>query len=158
MSRQVLPDRDLARLLDEQIEAMQSVLVALETERSALGARDGDALLQAVNAKASAVADAGSLEQRRRTLLERLGIAERAARGARDFAADAGIASRWRQVVALTERCRSLNDANGQMIRGQRRRVDGALRLLRGDATVAAEYGPGGEHRSRGSSRVLGSY
>lgn len=137
---------------------MQSVLVALETERSALGTRDGDALLQAVSMKASAVASASSLEQHRRTCLERLGIPERAARGGREFNADAGIASRWRQVVALTERCRSLNEANGQMIRGQRRRIDGALRLLRGESTVAAEYGPGGEQRSRGSSRLLGSY
>ena len=35
MTRDTLPDRDLARLLDEQIDAMQSVLTSLEAERQA---------------------------------------------------------------------------------------------------------------------------
>ena len=36
MPRDTLPDRELAQLLDEQIDAMQSVLLALESERDAL--------------------------------------------------------------------------------------------------------------------------
>lgn len=158
MARAALPDRDLARLLDEQIDAMQSVLAALESERAALARRDGDALLQAVSGKAERIANADAIEGRRRAMLDRLGIAGHPGPGrSRDFSADSGIASRWQQIVTLTERCRALNEANGQFIRGQRRRVDGALRILRGQPAAAYEYGPAGEQRARNAGRLLGS-
>ena len=48
MTRDTLPDRELAQLLDAQIEAMTSMLAALEAERAALSARDSEALLDAV--------------------------------------------------------------------------------------------------------------
>ncbi len=158
MARDTIPDRDLARLLDEQIDAMQAVLAALDAERRALSSRDADALLQAVGDKAASVASAGTIEERRREMMERLGLADSPGRGRRDFSADAGIAHRWQQVVVLTQRCRAMNDANGQLIRGQRRRVDGTLRLLRGEPVGAVEYGPAGEHRARSVTRSLGSY
>lgn len=158
MPRDTLPDRDLARLLDEQIEAMQAVRDSLEAERQALAARDGEALLKAVSGKAASLASADTIEGRRQALLDRLGIADRPGRGSRGFSADAGIGQRWQQVLALTQQCRALNDANGQMIRGQRRRVDGTLRILRGEPAAAAEYGPSGESRGRGAQRLLGSY
>jgi len=154
MPREPISDRDLARLLDEQITAMQDVLTALEAERHALADRDGEALLDAVNRKASSIAAADTVEARRQSLLDQLGLAPRPGRS---FSADAGISQRWQQVVALTRQCRALNDANGQMIRGQRRRVDGALRVLRGES-APAEYGPAGERRARGPQRTLGTY
>lgn len=153
MPRDTLPDRELAQLLDEQIDAMQSVLLALESERNALAARDGEALLQAVGAKADALAGADQAEQRRQGLLDRLGLPDRPGRPARSFSADGGIGQRWQQVLALTQQCRALNDANGQMIRGQRRRVEGTLRCLRGGPAAAAEYGPTGERRATGLQR-----
>lgn len=155
MPRETLSDRDLARLLDEQIAAMQDVLAALEAERGALAGRDGQALLDAVNRKAAAIAGADTVEGRRQAMLDQLGVAPRPGRS---FSADAGISQRWQQVVALTEQCRALNDANGRMIRGQRRRVDGALRILRGETAAPAEYGPAGERRARGPQRTLGTY
>lgn len=155
MPREPVSDRDLARLLDEQIAAMQEVLTSLEAERSALAGRDGEALLDAVNRKASSIASADTLEDRRQAMLDQLGIASRPGRS---FSADAGIAQRWQQVLALTAQCRALNDANGQLIRGQRRRVDGALRILRGEPAAPAEYGPAGERRARGPQRTLGTY
>ncbi len=157
MSRETVPDRELARLLDEQIGAMQAVLAALETERHALANRNGDALLEAVTGKAQRIAAADAIEQRRQALLDRLGIPAQPGRARRDFSADAGISSRWQQVVTLTERCRALNEANGQFIRGQRRQVSGALRVLRGESAAAVEYGPAGEQRARAGARVLGS-
>jgi flagellar biosynthesis protein FlgN len=155
MPRDSLPDRDLARLLDEQIDAMQAVLTALDAERLALAQRDADALLKAVSDKTSTLSNADGVEARRQQLLERMGLADRG-RHARSFAADAGVSQRWQQVLALTEQCRALNDANGQFIRGRQRRVDGALRLLRGES-APVEYGPGGERRAHRPSRSLGS-
>jgi flagella synthesis protein FlgN len=155
MPRETLSDRDLARVLDEQITAMQDVLAALESERAALAGRDGQALLEAVNRKAAALAGADTVEGRRQAMLEQLGVAPRPGRS---FSADAGISQRWQQVLALTQQCRALNDANGQMIRGQRRRVDGALRILRGETAAPAEYGPAGERRANGPRRTLGTY
>jgi flagellar biosynthesis protein FlgN len=143
-------DRELAGVLDRQIDAMQAVLAALEAERAALGARDSEALLQAVNCKASRVSEAGALEAQRRALY--------AAPLRPQFSADAGVTHRWQQLIALTERCRSLNESNGQLIRGQRRRVDHTLCILRGEsAAVPAEYGPKGDTRSRHAARSLGS-
>ena len=157
MPRETLSDRELAQLLDEQIAGMQTVLSSLEAERSALAARDGDALLQAVNDKANSLAGADALEQRRQRYLEQMGLSARG--GSRQFSADAGVSQRWQQVLALTQQCRALNDSNGQLIRGQKRRTEGALRILRGDtAPEAAEYGPGGVERSRRQHRSLASY
>lgn len=152
-----LSDRDLARLLDEQIDAMQAVLVSLEVEREALSARDPDRLLEAVSHKAASVAAADEADRRRRALLERLGISERPAGGGRGPGADGGIGQRWQQVLALTRQCRALNDANGQLIRGQQRRIDGTLRILRGGLSTATEYDPRGSERASGSPRLLSS-
>lgn len=156
MTRATLADRELAQLLDEQISAMQSVLLSLEAERSALSARDAEALLEAVNGKARHVAQASELESRRRAILKRLGIPAQGRH--RAFSADSAIARRWEQVVALTERCRALNESNGQHIRAQHRHVDGALRILHGQLAAPSEYGPAGEHRARGTGRLLGSF
>ena len=100
MSRETPSDRDLARLLDEQIEAMQAVLTSLEAERQALLARDGEALLKAVNGKAASLASADSIEGRRQAMLDRLGISDRPGRAAATSApmpASANAGSRcWR--------------------------------------------------------------
>ncbi len=159
-----LPDRDLARLLDEQIDAMQAVLSSLEAERQALSARDAEALLKAVSSKADSLTAADAVDQRRQALLERFGMSDRAGRTgrlghpSRSFSKDGGIAQRWRQVLALTQQCRALNDTNGHLIRGQRRHVDGALRLLRGEPVASTEYGPGGITRQRSGQRSLATF
>ncbi len=156
MPRETLSDRELAQLLDQQIAGMQAVLSSLDAERAALSTRDGDALLRAVSDKASTLAGADALEQRRQQYLEQMGLGGR--HGGQQFSADAGVSQRWQQVLALTRQCRALNDANGQLIRGQKRRTEGALRILHGDSTAPAEYGPGGVERPRSQHRPLASY
>lgn len=159
MTRDTVPDRDLGRILDEQIDAMQAVLGSLQAERSALAARDGEALLKAVDGKASCVAGAHAAESRRRATFERLGLSERTGRAAlRGFSDDAGISHRWQQVLMLTEQCRALNESNGHLIRGQRRRIDGTLGLLRGQPATTVEYDRGGERLARSAQRSLASY
>jgi flagellar biosynthesis/type III secretory pathway chaperone len=157
MAESFVTDRDLARHLDEQIDAMQSVLAALEAEQQALKRRDADALLQAVNGKATSLARADELEKRRQTLIEQTSFFE-SGRSGRPFSTDAGITHRWQQLLALAHQCRAINDSNGLLIRGQRRRVDMTLQILRGSSAAPAEYGPGGESRSRAGARNLGSY
>jgi flagellar biosynthesis/type III secretory pathway chaperone len=154
--REPISDRDLNQLLDEQIDAMQAVLEALESERAALTARDGEALLHAVDRKAASIAAADVIEDRRQVLLERLGLSDRP--GGRGLAADRGMAQRWQQVVALTRQCRAMNDANGQFIRSQRRRVAETVRLLRGESAAGCEYDAGGAERlTRLSRRSIAS-
>lgn len=147
MSNEFLSGRDLVRHLDAQIAAMHAVLAALEAEQQALRQRDADALLQAVNTKAASLARADELEKQRHAVMRNMGVSE-----------NSGIEERWQQVLALTRRCRAINESNGQFIRGQRRRVDATLQLLRGGFTSVTEYGPGGEGRPRSASRTLASY
>jgi flagellar biosynthesis/type III secretory pathway chaperone len=158
MPREYVSDRDLAGHLDVQIAAMQSVLAALEAEHQALKQRDGDALLQAVNGKAASLSRADELEKKRQLMVQQLGLAGPPVHGSRQFSADAGIAQRWQQVLALTRQCQAMNESNGQFIRGQRRRVDATLQLLRGGSAAIAEYGPGGQGRAPATTRSLGIY
>lgn len=149
-------DRELAGMLDRQIDAMHAVLAALEAEQAALGTRDAGALMQAVNDKADRLAEASRLDARRQSALALPLSGPMSAKGR--FSADAGVTHRWQQLIALAERCRSLNESNGQLIRGQRRRVDQALSLLRGESLLASpEYGPRGDSRPRHVSRSLAS-
>jgi flagellar biosynthesis/type III secretory pathway chaperone len=149
MPHESISDRDLNQLLDQQIAAMQAVLETLEGERAALKARDGEALLRAVDRKAASIAAADVIEDRRQALFQRLGLADRpGGLAGRGLAADGGMGQRWQQVLALTRQCRAFNDANGQFIRGQRRRAAETLRLVRGDAAVSAEYDAAGAERS----------
>lgn len=143
-------------MLDRQIDAMQAVLTALEAEQAALGTRDAGALMQAVSDKAGRIAEAGRLEAQRRDVVAFPLSGLVGPRG--QFSADAGVSHRWQQLIALAQRCRNLNESNGQLIRGQRRRVDQALCLLRGESPAASsEYGPSGDTRPRHVSRSLAS-
>jgi hypothetical protein len=72
-----LSDRDLARALDAQIEAMHGVLASLEAERRPLARSD-------------------------RALLLGLGRSDRFPRTRRGFSTDAGLGQRWQQVLSLT--------------------------------------------------------
>lgn len=149
-------DRELAGMLDRQIDAMHAVLATLEAEHAALHARDAGALMQAVGDKADRIAEAGSLDAQRRSAFAFPLSGLMSSKGR--FSADAGVAHRWQQLIALAERCRNLNESNGQLIRGQRRRVDQALSLLRGGSPLASpEYGPKGDSRPRYMSRSLAS-
>ena len=141
MPREPLSERELNQLLDEQIDAMRAVLEALESERAALSARDGEALLKAVDRKAASIAAADVLEDRRHVLLERLGLVGRPGGGnGRGASGDGGMAQRWRQVMALTRQCRALNEANGQVVRGRRRRTAQTPRAPHDEGGAGASY------------------
>ena len=58
---------------------------------------------------------------------------------------DGALSRRWYSLLALLEACREANQRNGAVVGAQRRRVDDALGLLRGDAANAALYDEQGE-------------
>ena len=136
----------LSELLDQQISTLESLLTCLEAERQALGSRDVAALEQATARKTSQLSTADQLEKQRRALVPDEGTMRKLAR-------EPAIGPRWQQLMALTLRCRELNDANGMMIRWQHRRVAGTLHLLRGAPTVDT-YGPDGDSSQATKSRT----
>ncbi|MEO7386957.1 MAG: flagellar export chaperone FlgN, partial [Gammaproteobacteria bacterium] len=117
-------------------------------ELVALNERVPDALLAASNAKAEAVACAARLEQERRDRL--------AASPGKHSTAETALLNELKRLAA---ECRRQNDANGLLIRGQRRRVEGSLNLLRGGSAAPDTYGRDGETRPvRGAKTSLASY
>jgi len=135
-------------LLTQEIEALQRILATLSAERAALDERAPDALLAASTAKAEAVALAASLEQQRQ-----------AQSAADPAAATAAASSLINELKTLAAECRQQNDANGLLIRGQRRRVEGSLNVLRGGRAAPDTYGRDGETRLIQASRApLASY
>lgn len=137
----------LKSLLDQEVAALEVVLVTLQDERKALDERSPDALIAASNAKAEAVARAARLEQERRECM--------AGNAARPAPAETRLLD---ELKRLATECRRQNDANGLLIRGQRRRVEGALNVIRGSSAPGV-YGRDGETKPvRGAKTPLASY
>ena len=138
----------LEALLTEELSALRAVLATLETERTALQERSPDALIAASNAKAEAVARAARLEQDRRDSL-----------AASPGTQPATVTRLLNELKKLAAECRQRNEINGQMIRGQRRRVEGSLNVLRGAQAAPDTYGRDGETRPvMGGKKPLASY
>ena len=137
----------LKSLLDQEVAALEVVLVTLQDERKALDERSPDALITASNTKAEAVARAARLEQERRDYM--------AGNPARPAPAETRLLD---ELKRLAGECRRQNDANGLLIRGQRRGVEGALSVL-GPASAPGVYGRDGETRPvRGGKTPLASF
>lgn len=135
-------------LLAQEVEALRAVRATLDAEREALQLRAPDALLLASSAKAQAVAQAARLEQERRE--------HSAGNPAGQSLADHGLLT---ELKRLAVECRHQNEANGLLIRGQRRRIEGSLNVLRGGRATPDTYGRDGETRLNRSSRTpLASY
>ena len=138
----------LQALLQQEVEALRAVLATLQTERAALDERAPEALLAASNSKAEAVARAARLEQERREYVE-----------ANPGAQTAAVNHLLNELKKLAAECRQQNEANGLLIRGQRRRVEGSLNVLRGGRAGPDTYGRDGETRPiRGPKAPLASY
>ncbi len=138
----------LQALLDQEVSALRAVLATLQTERAALQERAPDALLAASNAKGEAVARAARLEQERRDYFE-----------ANPGTQPAVVNRLLNELKRLAAECRQQNEANGLLIRGQRRRVEGSLNVLRGGSAAPDTYGRDGETRPRrGPKTPLASY
>lgn len=131
-------------VLEQEVEALRAVLATLAAERAALDSRDAEALFSASSAKGAAVTHAARLEQ------------ERSVSAGSSSSNDEALHA---ELKRLATECRRQNDANGLLIRGQRRRVEGSLRVLKGTASAPDTYGRDGESLPVRNSRTpLASY
>jgi len=158
----------LKSLLDRQIGAGTALLAALESERGALAGFDPAALAHSTAEKERLVAEFDRLDADRRRCVARLGFGPARAdmagliRAAEDPAyreesRQAGpLATRWRRLVAVAERCRDANERNGLIVSMHSRRVLKTLNVLRTGRPDELTYGPGGGAGAGHAARALG--
>ncbi|MEO8224833.1 MAG: flagellar protein FlgN [Gammaproteobacteria bacterium] len=138
----------LQALLTQEVAALRVVLDSLHAEQAALKDRGPDELLAASNAKAEAVAHAARCEQERRDYFT-----------ANPGSHSAPVKQLLNELKRLAAECRRQNEVNGLLIRGQRRRVEGSLNVLRRGSAAPDTYGRDGETRpTRGPKTPLASY
>jgi flagellar biosynthesis/type III secretory pathway chaperone len=142
---------ETARAVDEvisgQFDLGRSLLATLEDENGALTSLDSEAIDAAGTKKLEQLRQLEALEHERTMLFDMHDIA------ANDFIAlDGGgvLDGRWRQLLELLSRCRSLNETNGALVASQRRHVERALGLLYGTSTDAGVYDADGFTRGPG--------
>ena len=133
MAEQTVLIARLQEVVAEETAALSSLLEILGLESAALLARDADALPGISNSKADAVVRAAGLGQQRQALWQE---------GSGSL--QAGMTSAMSRLRALALECRQLNEANGLMIRSQRRRLEGALSVLLGNQPGMNVYGRDG--------------
>lgn len=158
----------LNALLDRQAASGNALLVALEGERAALTGFDLAALETATETKERVAGEFERLDADRRRLVARFGYGPgrgdmvdliRAVEDPayKEDARRAGpLASRWRRIVVLAERCRDANDRNGQIVSLQSRRVTKTLNILRTGRPDELTYGPAGAAGLGSGARALG--
>ncbi len=147
--------QELNALLDRELSAGNALLAALETERGTLSGFDVTALEAATTEKERRASAFDRLDAERRDMMARLGYGPgradmatliRAVEDPRytESAQRAGpLATRWRRVVALVERCRDDNKRNGLIVGLQSRRVTQTLNVLRTGRPDELTYGRG---------------
>lgn len=128
MQDQTTPNLSLAALMD----AMHAVHALLEDERQALIARDADRLQDIAARKESLLVEASDLR-------EQAGIE--------------GDESDHQELSKVTANCRRLNEINGALIRGQQRRVERMLNILRGVPEESSVYDRDGTNPALAKTR-----
>jgi len=139
---------DVARLLDQEISALEAVMNVLQSEHDALEARDASALTAASELKLKCIETARRIGAERATILT----------DADDIHGNPEIRLRWERLTKLAHGCKEKNELNGMMIRWQHKYVEQTLAVLRNDGADSTLYGPDGVSRRNGKRRgTLGS-
>ncbi len=158
----------LNSLLDRQIVAGNALLHALESERAALTGFDVGALEHSTAEKERLVAEFDRVDADRRSLVARLGFGPTRADmvaliragedpAYREESRQAGpVATRWRRLVSIAERCRDANERNGLIVSMHSRRVTKTLNVLRTGRADDLTYGPTRGTASGYGARALG--
>jgi flagellar biosynthesis/type III secretory pathway chaperone len=157
----------LNSLLDRQIVVGNALLHALESEKGTLTGFDLAALEHTTEEKERLVAEFDRVDAERQRIVARLGFGPtrtdmveliRAAEDPayREDSRQAGpLATRWRRLVSIAERCRDANERNGLIVSMHSRRVTKALNVLRTGRPDELTYGPAGA-AAAGYGRALG--
>ncbi len=136
-------DTALAAVLGDMQQAVDQLAQVLEAERTALDARDSDALDQA-----------GTRKQAIMLQLEQLD-AERQQLACEQPAAAAAATSAWSKVVQKLQYCHLLNQRNGSVVSQRLSQTRRALAVLTGHAGESGVYGRSGELHASLRSQVL---
>ena len=137
-----------SQILDQEINALESVLDALETEHAALEARDAEALTAAGHLKLKCIESARLIGAERAELLPT----------ENDFTANPALNLRWEKLSRLAHSCKEKNERNGTLIRWQHKYIEQTLAVLRNDGAEQKLYGPDGGSERKGARRgSLGS-
>ena len=139
----------LDELIDREFELAHRLSQALADESDALQQLDPGKLDRATDAKQQCVSLLSGIDSERRQFCTGYGLTpDREGMHAlltRADGTDGTLTGRWYSLLALLEACREVNRRNGAVVSAQRRRVDDALGLLRGDAANACLYDARGE-------------
>ena len=158
----------LNALLDREIVIGNALLHALESEKGTLTGFDIAALEHTTAEKERLVEDFDRVDADRRQLVARLGFGPsrtdmveliRAAEDPayREDSRKAGpLATRWRRLVSIAERCKDANERNGLIVSMHTRRVTQTLNILRTGRPDELTYGHGRGGASGYASRALG--
>jgi flagellar biosynthesis protein FlgN len=141
-----MSSQPLLTVLEEQIHCAEAMLAALEDESQALKAGDTERLNCASAGKAELVDRLEALEVERQGLTEALKL---------ELTAPDTVGTKWKELLALVERCRQHNVRNGSLVQARREQVSAALKLLRG--TELELYDASGMEQSSRNAQQLGS-
>jgi len=136
-------DDALAAVLGDMQQAVDQLAQVLEAERTALDARDSDALDQAGTRKQAIMLQLEQLDAERRQL------------ASEQPAVAAAATSAWSRVVQRLQYCHLLNQRNGSVVSQRLNQTRRALAVLTGHAGESELYGRSGELHASLRSQVL---
>lgn len=141
--------------LRNEIVAAAALLEILQQEQRALAQRDAAALDRIIPEKQRQVAGLETLAQSRTSALRAAGVTGDINAVAARLRSDERLSRPWRELLALLDQCRRLNQINGGMVEANRRYIERALAVLSGQTAADSEtYGPSGAARAGLASRV----
>lgn len=151
-------DAKLTKLLNEEDDAMRSLLQLIKHEQALLLAAEIDGLTALTEQKAEIVARMAALANRRHQLLAAEGFApsEAGMQTWLDSNVASGAQKRWMEMRALIAAAQELNRTNGLLINRHMTRNQSALNILQGGASQAGGfYGPNGQATQKAAARSL---
>lgn len=143
--------------LNEELNAMRSLLALIQQEQAQLAEANIEALQQLTQEKAEAIALIARLANTRHSFLASNGLPAKDASMQTWLEKTAsGIARQtWDELVSVAESAKELNRINGLLINKFMTRNQTALSILQGNGQGNNFYGPNGQATSKPSPRRL---
>lgn len=149
----------LLAVLNGELQCSEQLLACLDTERTALTARDMETLEKTTAEKLQLSRKLEQLEQQRTALVTEMGFSSDvdSLHACFDSLPQASMLNRlWRGILANLEACRNGNLANGGILEASRQHVEQALGILRGQTGAPALYSQAGNTSADLGRRELG--